>query len=155
MNFCPNCGCRLSEDEEYSESYNDYCPDNVGIIFTDTGVLARKYGVSTDDVDEVLSNFIEKTEQFDQEWHFLDMHYHQDELGEATWMDYSDVLQQYIKDNDIKPGSNLSLSHHRLTAARAADKENVVTAGASHLKGAFHIVLSLHTINKIDKWEYG
>ena len=48
-----------------------------------------------------------------------------------------------------------SLSHHRLTAARAADKENVVTAGASHLKGAFHIVLSLHTINKIDKWEYG
>lgn len=109
VNFCPNCGCRLSEDEEYSESDNDYCPDNVGIIFTDTGVLARKYGVSTDDVDEVLSNFIEKTEQFDQEWHFLDMHYHQDELGEATWMDYSDVLQQYIKDNDIKPGPKLSL----------------------------------------------
>lgn len=109
VNFCPNCGCRLSEDEEYSESDNDYCPDNVGIIFTDTGVLARKYGVSTDDVDEVLSNFMEKTEQFDQEWHMLDMHYHKHELGQATWMDYSDVLQHYIKDNDIKPGPKLSL----------------------------------------------
>ena len=158
VNFCPNCGSRLGENEDAEdgdEASDVNCAENVGIIFTDTGILASKYGVSIEDVDEMLSSFMHTCEQYDQDWRLLDMHYHQDELGEATWMDYSDVLQQYIKDNDIKPGSNLSLSHHRLTAARAADKENVVTAGASHLKGAFHIVLSLHTINKIDKWEYG
>ena len=112
-NFCPNCGCRLDESEyadDKNQDNDDYCSDgSVGIIFTDSGVLAEKYGVSLDDVKEILSCFIHSTDQFDQEWHMLDMHYHQDELGEATWMDYSDVLQRYIKDNDIKPGPKLSL----------------------------------------------
>ena len=112
VNFCPNCGSRLGENEDAEdgdEASDVNCAENVGIIFTDTGILASKYGVSIEDVDEMLSSFMHTCEQYDQDWRLLDMHYHQDELGEATWMDYSDVLQQYIKDNDIKPGPKLSL----------------------------------------------
>lgn len=93
MNFCPECGTRLSEDEYTDdEGYDESNTDSVGIIFTDSGALAHKYGVSVDDVKEILSCVIHSTDQFNQDWHILDIYDHKDELGDGTWMDYSDVL---------------------------------------------------------------
>ena len=109
VNFCPNCGCRLVEEDASCDEDDDFCSNSVGIIFTDTGILAKKYGITIDYVEEVLSDFMLSTKQYNHEWHLLDMHYHQDATGKATWMECNEVLQQYIEDNDIKPGIKLSL----------------------------------------------
>ncbi|MBR6980443.1 MAG: zinc ribbon domain-containing protein [Prevotella sp.] len=113
-NFCPNCGSKLKEG---ASSYNDADKPNhwddsrtdEGIIWTDTSELARKYGTSCDEVEALLMKFISDNEELGVEWHLLDMASRQHELGEATWMDYSDVLQKYISDKDITPGPHLSL----------------------------------------------
>ena len=116
-NFCPNCGCRLNEDADSSSLENDddapkdWDDSNVdeGIIWTDTAELAKKYGTDREEVQALLMDFISDNEEMGLEWHLLDMADHQHELGDATWMDYSDVLQQYIADEGITPGPHLSL----------------------------------------------
>lgn len=108
-NFCPNCGFRFNEDENDNEVFNGESNENEGIIWTDTKILADKYGVSREKVHDLLMDFITTNEEMGIDWYLLDMADHQHEQGEATWMDYSDVLQQYIKDEGIAAGPHLSL----------------------------------------------
>ena len=108
-NFCPNCGFRFNEDENDNEVINGESNENEGILWTDTAILAKKYGISRKEVHDLLMGFITVNEEMNIDWYLLDMADHQHELGEATWMDYSDVLQQYIKDEGIAAGPHLSL----------------------------------------------
>ena len=108
-NFCPNCGyCFNADDSEDDEPQGESNEDE-GIIWTDTLVLAQKYGTSRQAVRDLLMGFITANQEMGINWHLLDMAEHQLELDEGTWMDYSDVLQQYIKDEDIVAGPHLSL----------------------------------------------
>jgi len=111
-NFCPSCGYSFNADS-VSVSLPDVHPDNSseqeGIVWTDTQVLAKKYGISRNAVLDVIEGFINANEDLDLCWHLLDMADRQYELGEATWMDYSEVLQNYIKNEGIVPGPHLSL----------------------------------------------
>lgn len=100
-NFCPNCGYCFNNQGESCE--------NEGIIMTDTAIMAKKYSVSREEVLQILTDFITANAEFGIDWHLLDMADCQHDLGEATWMDYSDVLQQYIKDEGILAGPHLSL----------------------------------------------
>ena len=104
-NFCPNCGFCFNE----VPAVNDESSENEGIIWTDTAILAKKYDISREEVQDLLMDFITTNEEMGVDWYLLDMADHQHELGEATWMDYSDVLQQYIKDEGIAAGPHLSL----------------------------------------------
>ncbi len=104
-NFCPNCGFCFNE----VPVVNDESDENEGIIWTDTAILAKKYDISREEVQDLLMDFITTNEEMGVDWYLLDMADHQHELGEATWMDYSDVLQQYIKDEGIAAGPHLSL----------------------------------------------
>jgi hypothetical protein len=110
-NFCPNCGFCFNEDENDNAAANVYgeSSENEGIIWTDTAILAKKYDISREEVQDLLMDFITTNEEIGVDWYLLDMADHQHELGEATWMDYSDVLQQYIKDEGIAAGPHLSL----------------------------------------------
>lgn len=123
-NFCPNCGYNFNATETdtdavgidadatesvESEEFHQESDENEGIIWTNTEILSRKYGVDRDQVLDILKGFIDDSEGIEIVWHLLDMADYQDELGEATWMDYSDVLQQYIKDEGIVAGPHLSL----------------------------------------------
>lgn len=112
-NFCPDCGYNFNSEYEVSID-----PDNEtheesdvkeGIIWTDTRVLAAKYKTTRNAVQSIIEGFISTNEDFDLCWHMLDMADRQHEVGEATWMDYSEVLQNYIKNEGIAPGPHLSL----------------------------------------------
>lgn len=114
--FCSNCGTRIDNDASHStdSTTNDgeNCYDGGdlhGIIWTDTQILADKYDEDRDDIIEFLESYIQESENVDVCWTMLDMADLQNELGEATWMDYSDVLQQFMRDNGIKPSPKLSL----------------------------------------------
>lgn len=106
--FCSNCGTKIAtsddaHDADESENYFD------GIIMTDTRILAIKYGEDRDDIVKFLESYIQESANTDMCWAMLDMADHQDELGEATWMDYSNVLQSFMRDMGIKPSPKLSL----------------------------------------------
>jgi len=112
-NFCPSCGYNFNAETVVPDSSANGLQDNSseqeGIIWTDTQVLAKKYGVSRDKVERLLMTFVTANEQMGIDWYLLDMAGRQLEVGEATWMDYSEVLQNYIKDESIAPGPHLSL----------------------------------------------
>lgn len=114
-NFCPSCGYNFSVEEQeavdsdnVAANWNDSC-EQEGIVWTDTKELAKKYGITRDAVLDIIEGFIRANDDLDLSWHLLDMADQQLELGEATWMDYSDVLQQFIKDMSIASGPHLSL----------------------------------------------
>ena len=112
-NFCPECGYNFNADSEDSTNSNDepHGESDVqeGIIWTDSKVLADKYKITRNVVADIIEGFINANNDFGLNWHLLDMADHQVGLGEATWMDYSDVLQNYIKDEGIASGPHLSL----------------------------------------------
>lgn len=112
-NFCPECGYNFNADSEDSTNSNDEPHDESdvqeGIIWTDTKVLADKYKTTRNAVQRIIQGFVSANEDLGLCWHLLDMADHQNGLGEATWMDYSEVLQNYIKNEDIAPGPHLSL----------------------------------------------
>ena len=111
-NFCPSCGYNFNAETvapDDSTGTQDNSSEQEGVIWTDTQVLAKKYGISRNAVLDVIEGFINANDDLDLCWHLLDMADHQHELGEATWMDYSEVLQNYIKNEGIAPGPHLSL----------------------------------------------
>ena len=112
-NFCPGCGYNFNAESGASSDVDNRNTDNSseqeGIIWTDTNILAKKYGISRNAVLSIIENFINANDDLDLCWHMIDMADYQQELGEATWMDYSDVLQNYIKNEYIAPGPHLSL----------------------------------------------
>lgn len=109
-NFCPSCGyCFNAEASATEEHSSDNSSEQEGIIWTDTQRLANKNGISRIAVADIIEGFINANNDFGLNWHLLDMADHQVGLGEATWMDYSDVLQNYIKDEGIASGPHLSL----------------------------------------------
>ena len=112
-NFCPDCGYNFNPESEVSiDSDNETHEESdvkEGIIWTDTRVLAAKYKTTRNAVQSIIEGFISTNEDLDLCWHLLDMADRQHEVGEATWMDYSEVLQNYIKNECIAPGPHLSL----------------------------------------------
>ena len=111
-NFCPDCGYNFNPESESLDSDNETHEESdvkEGIIWTDTRVLAAKYKTTRNAVQSIIEGFISTNEDFDLCWHMLDMADRQHEVGEATWMDYSEVLQNYIKNEGIAPGPHLSL----------------------------------------------
>ena len=111
-NFCPNCGEPLNEEavsanysEEAGSSFQN--EGNEMIVFTNSAVLAKKYGITPDGVTKVLNAFIESSEDQGITSHLLDVADHS--LGDGTWMDYSELLQKYIVENEIAQGPKLSL----------------------------------------------
>ena len=126
FHFCPECGTRLTEDAKYcmncgykiklsnDEKENDVFDDKedceqYGIIFTDTEILAEKYGIGRGEVEDLLSNFIEDNGNHGYDLLMLDMANHQQKLGEGTWMDYSEALQLFMQEKNIKPSPHNSL----------------------------------------------
>jgi hypothetical protein len=109
-NFCPSCGYNFNaETEDSARGTQDKSNEREGIIWTDTNILAKKYGTSRYSVVDVIEGFISANDNLDLCWHLLDMADRQHEVGEGTWMDYSEVLQNYIKNEGIAPGPHLSL----------------------------------------------
>lgn len=112
-NFCPSCGYNFNAEAEVSgdsaRGTQDSSSEQEGIIWTDTKELAKKYGISPYAVLDVIDGFINTNNELDLSWHLLDMADHQHGLGEGTWMDYSEVLQNYIRNEGIAPGPHLSL----------------------------------------------
>ena len=109
-NFCPNCGYGFNANDDEDEYCNERTNEgNEGIIFTDTAILAKKYNTKQSAVGSILTDFIAKNENFGIKWHLLDVAGHQSELGEGTWMDYSEMVQRFCYDKDIATGPRLSL----------------------------------------------
>ena len=106
--FCPECGHNIS-GESCSKATVGGGDENEGIIMTDTRLLANKYNTDRDSVKEIISSFINYSCAVGFKWYLLDIADHQHEIGEATWMDYSDVLQKFCLDNNIETGPKLSL----------------------------------------------
>lgn len=112
-NFCPNCGYNFYGDEDDAPAtsgngapagWND-SDESEGIIWTDTKILADKYDVDRDVIEDILNRFIDEAEEEGIIWHLYDM---ADEELEG-WMEYSDGLQQFIEDEGIQAGPHLSL----------------------------------------------
>lgn len=106
--FCPECGHNIA-GETFGKAVVGGGAENEGVIMTDTRLLALKYNTDRECVKNVISLFINHSLSVGFTWHLLDIADHQDEIGEATWMDYSDVLQKFCLDNNIETGPKLSL----------------------------------------------
>lgn len=108
--FCMNCGTRIDTEEFYVEDDDEPIGfPSQGIIMTDTHRLAQKYKISRSIVVAALNSYIRECESFQIDWRLLDMADRDQELGEATWMDYSDVLQDFIIAEGLTPSPKLSL----------------------------------------------
>lgn len=118
--FCGNCGTRLAQTSDSCAGSAAFSSpeascgkagrdsDCDGIIFTNTDELARKYNVARADIQRIITSYIDDC-QGETDWVLLDMADHYGEMGEGTWMDYSDVLQQFINDHGIQARPQLSL----------------------------------------------
>ena len=107
--FCPECGSCLDLEnceEVYSAGGGE---DGVGIIMTDTRLLALKYKTNSAEIKGIIEDFIDGCHNMGFRWHMLDIADCQNEIGEATWMDYSDVLEKFCNRNALKKGPKLSL----------------------------------------------
>ena len=112
-NFCTNCGRAFNHNPDVEEAYsnsNDTQGDaKEGIVFTDTAILARKYRTQTQEVKRIINKFFLFSRITKIHWHLLDVAEHQLELGEGTWMDYSEMVQNFCNENNIATGPQLSL----------------------------------------------
>ena len=114
VNFCPECGHPLSDslyDDSYEEDYeeDDEHSDKEMILFTDTSELARKYDEDQEDVAGIMRDFLEVLEDYDYKCHLLDVADYPIEYGDATWMDYRDLLDKFMAEKSIKPRPQLAL----------------------------------------------
>jgi len=131
--FCPECGTRVDADANFCPNcgYNFYAEDDIdnpsssreesvpadwnessekeGIVWTDTERLAEKYDCDSEDINNILIDFVIDTKERDIVWHILDMADTDIPLDGDSWMDYSTALQQFIKEKGIKAGPHLSL----------------------------------------------
>ena len=118
-NFCPNCGYNFNAEDEGEPNPSvqsngaptgwDDSDENVGIIWTNSSILAEKYGVDEEEIDDILSRFMADSADHGIIWHLLDMAGFEDELEGYSWTDYSTVLQRYIEEEEIQAGPHLSL----------------------------------------------
>lgn len=117
VKFCPECGHSLSDsmyDDSYDEDNETDYEDNQHydkeiILFTDTSELARKYEEDQGDVADIMREFLEILEDYDYKCHLLDVADYPIEYGDATWMDYRDLLDKFMVENSIKPRPQLAL----------------------------------------------
>lgn len=100
--FCPECGTPVRNEDDSHKVVD-------GIIMTDTSVLARKYGIAREEAVDSLECFILECRERGVFWMLLDMADYGSELGEYTWMDYSEVLQSFLMQNNVRKGPSLSL----------------------------------------------
>lgn len=116
-NFCPNCGYNFYGDKDDAPATSDDgapagwndSDEHEGILWTDTRILSEKYGVESEDIEGILTRFIAGAQEHGETWHLLDMAGFGDEVDDASWMDYSTVLQRFIEDKGIQAGPHLSL----------------------------------------------
>ena len=122
-NFCPNCGQSLSDDCQYDDEYDDdeydddeydddYCSDDdepCVILFTDSAVLADKYGVSQDYVSEILRDHVEHLECSGYDCYIFDASDFSLGGDDVTWMDYKDILVRNMDSSNISPSPKVSL----------------------------------------------
>ena len=107
--FCMECGCNIAEYMSGNGCNKKHDKAVDGIIWTDTKKLAEKYDEEESHVVGIFEDFIAENDELGVNWVMLDMADRQKELGEATWMDYSEVLQNFMKQNNIPPSSSLAL----------------------------------------------
>ncbi len=124
-NFCPNCGeslnddCQCDDDDEDDDWYDDeedddWCDDDeatesVVILFTDSAALAGKYGVSENDVTRILLNHINELQSVGHNGYLLDASKYSLGGDDVTWMDYRDLIANFMDDNNIDPSPKVSL----------------------------------------------
>ncbi|MDD7010270.1 MAG: zinc ribbon domain-containing protein [Candidatus Cryptobacteroides sp.] len=119
-NFCPNCGYNFNayeqDDSSQALAAGDSVPagwndsdENEGILWTDTVLLAEKYDVDSGEIEDILIRFIDKSEEQGITWHLLDMAEYETGMDGASWMDYSESLENFMDENSIQAGPHLSL----------------------------------------------
>ena len=104
--FCMECGCNIAEYMSGNGCNKKHEKAVDGIIWTDTKKLAEKYDEEESHVVGIFEDFIAENAEIGVNWVILDMADRQKELGEATWMDYSEVLQNFMKRNNTTTSSS-------------------------------------------------
>lgn len=103
--FCPECGTRVisSPDER-----NDVELPAVGIILTDTLVLAQKYDCERCGVIDMLNGIMQEALEYGVKWHLLDTAVYRPQLGEDPfWLDYNQLISDCIEENGLQHGMKL------------------------------------------------
>lgn len=97
---CPQAKAPAVPDE-FNEHY--------GIVLTDTGMLAQKYGVTREDMIAVFQPFFETAESQNMHWGFLDVADHCQEMQSDGWIEYNRLVSQFIRDYGLPAGPDLHL----------------------------------------------
>lgn len=115
-NFCPFCGTCLTEGVDPVEgtavsemgvednSDEDAETSREGILFTDTYILAKKYGIDRQDVIDIFTDIVENTESLGNKWHFLDGGDYSYLRSDRFWLDYNDVISDFMESHSIPYG---------------------------------------------------
>ena len=97
----------MPQESEFKPKQNNSRPSQYGIIFTDTYVLADKYGCYASLIIDLLNGFIRNSAEFDHHWELLDIsEYRQQISQERYWMNYNDILAEFIQKNGYQTGFN-------------------------------------------------
>lgn len=123
MRFCPNCGERIEEgsvfccncgtrvdiveaEELASMPQNsDSSCGSVGILFTHTEELAKKYACSQSKVHNLLASIIAQAAECGIQWVLLDAADYRQQLGkDPFWLDYNELLSDFMQKEGFKYG---------------------------------------------------
>lgn len=94
---------------EMKSELPDEFKEHYGILLTDTNILARKYGVSLDEIIEVFQPFFETAESQRMHWGLLDVADHYEEMESNSWMEYNRLVSRFISEYGLPAGPDLHL----------------------------------------------
>lgn len=98
-----------TELSEYDIEKSSVCTNNakdfIGILFTDTEALSKKYDCDKSQVLTLMKAIINQTSEHGMHWRLLDASEHRKQLGkDPFWLDYNELLSDFMQKEGFKYG---------------------------------------------------
>ncbi len=97
--------CEEEWEKDTPQEYNQ-----IGILLTNTKVLAEKYECNRQEIHSILNSFISNSAGYQQGWFLLDCADYADRIDDGTfYLPYNELISDFIESNQLQVGADLCL----------------------------------------------